>query len=602
MNSLDRKKIRVIYTIGFVFAGLLFVFALRWQVIQADKFGKDAAARLKDEKIPSLRGTIYSSDGSTLAYSEPRYNLFVYKPALDEAKKLNFHDEVEFANKIGPIIGMTSEELQLKMRLSFQNGYLWFKIAEGITQEQGEQIKNLTIDKDAAASSKRKIRGYSLPFTARRVYPEGQLASQVIGLTDIVEDEKIFKTVGRGGLEYAWDGYLEPRLGVSGGEVDARGVAVGFASEKTTEAIRGSSIVTTIDKRIQQAVEQKLAAGVEQFKARAGSVVVLEPKTGRIIAMANYPTFNLNDRENATQEGLGNKAVNEPYEIGSVGKTFTLAAALDAKKVTPETVVLPNGHQGCEKISDELAPICTADERPQPAMNLRDAFRKSDNLFFYHLSADYLPKAEFYKYLNAFGIGRGTNVELDNGGDIGSLKPANRWNIADQAAYSYGHSYQITLLQAASAVGAIANYGTRMQPQIVSKVIEADGDEKPYLPTAIEQVMSRETVAQMDEIMHNVYMHSILAGEYYYNDLKNYYVAMKSGTALIPAKDRPGYTSDFNATYAGYDASPSRSFVMVLRLEAPQVGKLSSENARIVWLDTFAAIRNMLGVPRKGTF
>lgn len=603
MNNLDRKKIKFLYTIGFTFAGILFFSALRWQVIEADRFAQDAEARSKIEQIPSLRGTIYAADGSTLAYSEPRYNLFMYKPDLDAAEKEGLHNAKELADKIGPIIGMTSEEMQLKLRLGFTGNVKWFKLADGITRAQGDEIEKLTIDKDSGVAENRRrgLRGYDLLFTARRVYPEGQLASQVIGLTDIVDNEKIFKTIGRGGLEYAWDGHLEPRLGLTGGEVDARGVAIGFATEKTTEAIRGSSIVTTIDKRIQKIIEEKLAAGVDTYKAVSGSAIVMEPKTGRILAMANYPTYNLNDRANAVQESLGNKAVNEPYEMGSVGKIFTLAAGIDLEKVTLQSVILPNGHEGCERISDELQPICTADKRPQGPMNLDDALRKSDNLYFYHLSADYLPKADFWKYLHAFGIGRGSNVELDNGGDIGSLKDPRYWNIADQAAYAYGHSYQITLLQAASATGAIANYGVRMQPQIVSKVIEADGDEKPYTPIAVEQVISRETALIMDETMHNTYLGN-LNTDYMRADLRNYRIAMKSGTALIPAKDRLGYTSDFNATYVGYDASPSRTFLLVVRLEAPQVGDLSSDSARPLWMDMFASIKDILNVPRKGSF
>jgi len=611
VNNLDHKKIRLIYTIGFIFAGLLFLSALRWQVIEADKFAKDADARAQIEKIPSLRGTIYAADGSTLAYSEPRYNLFMYKTDLDTAEKSKLQTTQEFAEKIAPIIGMTSDEMQLKLRLGFAGRIKWFKLADGITREQGDKIKTLTIDKDKALKPelRRKLQGYALPFTARRVYPEGQLASQAIGLTDIVDNEKIFKTIGRGGLEYAWDGFLEPRLGLTNGEVDARGVAVGFASQKTTEAIRGSSVVTTIDKRVQKAVEEKLAWGVGEYKASAGSAMVIEPKTGRILAMANFPTFNLNERDKAKQEALGNKAVNEPYEFGSVGKVFTLAAGIDLKKVTPGTVVLPNGHSGCERISDELQPICTADKRPQGPMDLTNAFRKSDNLYFYHLSVDFMPKADFWKYLHAFGIGRGTNIELDNGGDIGSLKEAKTWNIADQAAYSYGHSYQITMVQAASAVGALANYGVRMQPQIVSKVIEEDGKEKPYTPIALEQVVSRETAVTMDSVMHEVYLGN-LNGDYRRADLKNYYIAMKSGTALIPRRQQiPGtdqfrivYTSDFNATYVGYDASPSRTFLLIVRLEAPQVGDLSSDSARPLWMETFNAIKGILNVPRKGTF
>jgi cell division protein FtsI/penicillin-binding protein 2 len=602
-SNFAHRKIRLVYTIVFVFAGLLALFALRWQVIEAEKFGKYANARLQVQKIPALRGTIYAADGSTLAYSEPLFNLFVYRPWLAEAQNLKLHDQAEFVRKLAPMIDTTPEELNRLLNNSFNADppVWWIKVAEGLPLETGEKIKALTIDKDVALKepNRRKLRGYDLLLTTRRVYPEGRLASQIVGLTEVIDTEDTLKTVGRGGLEQEWNELLEPRIGFISGEVDAKGNAVGFAAEKTKEAIRGSSIYTAINKRVQKSIEEKLEWGIEKFGATSGTIVVMEPTTGYILGIANYPTYNPNSRETADQSAFGNKAVTEPYEIGSVGKTFALAAALDLKVVTRDTVLLPQGHKGCEEITKELPPVCTADKKPQGPMNMADAFRKSDNLYFFHLAKKMRPQ-DFYNYLRAFGVGKPSGIDLYRGGDPGSIKDYKRWNIADISAYSYGHSYQVTAIQATTAIGAIANRGTRMKPQILTKVVEPSGKIIEYRPEAVETVISKETAALMDEIMHNVYLKSINPGEYHYYDLKNYYIAMKSGTALIPDVKTKKYTGEYNGTYVGYDASPDHKFVMLVRLERPKVGDLSIYNARILWLETFAAIKDTLGVRRKG--
>lgn len=608
-QNLEHHKIKLVYTLVFVFAGMLMLFAMRWQVIDAERFGRYAGARQQTQKIPGMRGTIYAADASTLAYSEPRYNLFIYRPSLEESQKTDLHSQEELVRKIAPLIDTNYLELNRKLNEAFDEGILWVKLAEGLPLEVGEKIKALTIDKDSKLkeASRRKLQGYDLIFTARRVYPEGRLASQIVGLTEVIDTDDVLKTLGKGGLEGEWNNLLEPRVGFISGEVDGKGNAVGFAAEKTKEAIRGSSIYTSVNKRLQKAIEEKLEWGVQQFGAVAGSIVVMEPTTGRIMGMANWPTYNPNSRETADANAFGNKAVNEPYEIGSVGKTFTLATALDLKTVTPDSVLLPQGHTGCERITDELEPICTADKLPQGPLSIADAFRKSDNLYFYHLAKLMKPQ-DFYNYLKAFGLGKNSGLDLYGGGDIGSLKDYKRWNIADVAAYSYGHSYQITAVQATSAVGALANYGVRMQPQIITKVVEPDGKEIPYNPVPVETVVSKQTVALMDEIMHQVFLKSINPGEFNYYGLKNYKIALKSGTALIPcSKQYPcqnnkvlGYSSDFNATYVGYDASPDRKFVMLVRLERPKTGNLSSSNARLLWLESFNAIKDILSVRKIG--
>lgn len=588
-------KLRMVYTIMFVMAGFLVVYSFRWQLFDAERFAAEAAGRSADQRIPSVRGSIYASDGTTLAYSEPRYDVFIDIPELLLRETQEIQTRDEFVSKVAPLIDKTPEQLKIFIEEQYEQGIKYVKAQTSITVETRNKLNALKVDADEklAENQRRKLTGVSLQETSKRIYPEGQLAAQVLGLTQQLDSGQ---TVGLGGIEGEWQ-ELEPLEGVVSGERDARGNAIGISAERTIAAQRGNSIYTSIDKKLQQIIEDKLKWGVEAYSAKSGSIVIMDPKTGEIKAIANYPTYDPNLRETTDPEAYGNKAISEPYEIGSVGKIFTLTAAIDTNTVEPDSVIL-EGHEGCEKILDDLEPVCTHDKLPQPALPIKEAFARSDNIYFLHL-AQKMPKELFYKYMINFGITRSSGVDIKGESTGVALTEPSRWNVSDQAAYSYGHSYQMTLLQATAAVGAVANYGVLMQPHVVTKVERPDGTSIEMDPTPLRQTNSRETTVLMDEMQFQIYKNNIFWSERHYNDLRNYKIAMKSGTALI---QRNGvYTRDINATYSGYDASPDRSFVMLVRLERPQ-GSLASTNARVLWLETFRAFKDYLGVRRIGEF
>ncbi len=582
----SRHKLRLIYGIMFAVSVLLVMFSWRWQVIDAAKFQAEATGRSTEAVIPALRGSIYAKDGTTLAYSEPRYDGYIWLPELEFREQKGLQTRDQLLEGLAPILDTTPEALGNKILGMSEAGLAWIKIGDGITLDQRNQIIGLSDVEDGSDAS---ITGYDFVQTSKRIYPEGQLASQILGLTNSPEPGK---TIGQGGLEGEWDGNLEPISGYIGGERDAKGNAIGISTEKTIEAIRGDAIYTSIDKHLQKIVEDNLKWAVEQFAASSGSVVIMDPHSGEVMAMANFPTYDPNLRDNPDPNVYGNKGISEPYEIGSVGKIFTLAAALDSGAVTPDTVVI-QGHNGCERIHDDLEPVCTHDKLPQPPLPIKEAFALSDNIYFLHTAQLMEPEA-FYDYLVKFGIGKPTGIDL-KGESFGYLKDPQRWNIADIAAYSYGHSYQVNLLQATSAVAAVANGGVLMQPHVVTKVERANGESIIFEPRAIDRVIKQETSLIMDEMMHTIYQNNIFWWEGHYADLKQYKVALKSGTALIPYKDRLGYSADINATYAGYDASPDRTFAMLVRLERPQ-GSLASTNARVLWLEIFRDIKDYLGI------
>lgn len=589
-NSTLTGKVKTIHILLLVF-GLLLVFAsFRWQAVEAGRMSKLARQRSTTSEINSVRGTIFSSDGTTLAYSEPRFDMFVWVKDLEYYESLKLQTRDEFLNKVAPIIDLSPEKLESTIEEFVEKGVLWVPIAKSLSDEQWNELNDLTAD-----AFETPLKGFQFENKSKRIYPEKRLASHIVGLTNVVND----KTLGLGGVEQGWNEILNPIKGILVQETNAKGEAIATALTATIEPKNGSAVYTSINKRLQEVVQQKLKEGVEKYKALSGSVVIMDPKTGQIMALANYPDYDPNLREEKDANVYGNQAVSAPYEMGSVGKALTIAAAIDLDKVDSETVILPEGHQGCEKFTDELGDLCTWDKVPQPAMPLKDCFAKSDNICLFRLANEKLTKEEFHSYLVGFGIGKSTGIDLA-GESYWPIKSANEFNIGDVAAMSFGHGYLVNLVQAVDAIGAIANNGVRMKPYVVTKVIDSDGNISEYKPQILNTVVKPETAEKMFYMMNYNYQKSIYYGEYWYDDIKDYNLGVKSGTALIA--DQGTYSDEINASFVGYDQSPQRTFVMGIKLERPQepAGQnLSAYNVRPLWLDTFQAIKDIIGVPKQ---
>lgn len=588
-NSLN-LKLKNIYIIIFIFCLALVGMCFRWQIVEASKFEEIQSGRVYSSEIDSLRGGIYAKDGTTLAYSEPIFDMYIWMDDLVFFEEKGLQTREEFIGKIAPIIDTTPEQLKEVIKKNYEeNDVRWFLIAKSLTSNQWEKIINLKTD----SNPNRLLQGFSFVNSSKRNYPEGQLAAHVVGLTNKHRD----KIIGSGGLEGYWDGVLNPIKGFTIQEDNAIGEVVATSLLPTVEPKSGSSIYTSIDKKLQQIVEDKIKEGVEKYEAESGTVIVMDPKTGQILALANYPTYNPNTRE-AEAEAFGNIAVTEPYETGSTGKVLTIASAIDLGVIDPDTIILPDGHQGCEKIHRDLLPLCTWDKKPQPAMTASDCFVKSDNVCFFHIATK-LKNIDFYNYLYNFGVGRSSGIDLA-GESYGILKQAGQWNTGDVAAFSYGHGYQLNSIQSIDAISVIANDGVRMQPYVVTKIIDNNGKVDEYKPKDLGRVIKSDTASKVTNMMRTVYSQSILNNEYYYHHLRSYDIAMKSGTALVA--DQNGYGIDINSSYVGFDASANKTFIMLVKLEKPQIpayDRLSFYNSRMVWLDTFDAIKDHLNVPRK---
>lgn len=582
MTNLYSSKIRAIHVIGFTTAILLVIFAFRWQVVDASRLQEELQLRRKAYLIPSVRGPILSRDSSTLAYSEPRADLYAYTVEMDVAEQQGQQTREEFYRKILPYTKFTTiAELEQLFIDKKKEKIVWFQIAKGLTLKQRDEVDALKRDKD-----KGKLQGLDLPYAQQRFYPENTLAGQLIGFADNRDDGSM---IGRSGIEAWGNGDLEPQKGYVTYDIDAAGNPVTGTTDAKIQAKRGSTIVTTIDKFLQKKLEENLVQGVARFQAKAAQGIIMDPKSGEVLALANVPLFNPNERAVLDPAIYSNAAITQPYEIGSVGKAFTLTAAIDANVYKPGDIVI-DGHNGCENLIEGFR-VCNLFNRKAGALTLERATVLSDNVAYYHISKT-IGAETLHQYLNDFGVGYKSGIQLLEESH-GVIKDANRWNENDISAYSYGTSYGMNTVGAAAGVAAIANYGVRMQPMLVKEITGADGRKVEYKPRAIKKVMAESSSQVVSEILFQVFK-SNLSEAYYKAALKDVRIGMKSGTGLI-AKDGV-YTKDYNATYVGFDISPDRRFLMLIRLDSPQIGRISGENARVLWLDTFLSMKDYLGM------
>lgn len=586
---------------GFTFFFLvLVIFLFRWQVFERDKFSSFAAGRYTESSIKSIRGEIYSRDGETLAYSEPTWDVFVYIPDLEivekeiEGQRSAIQTRREFIEKVSLVLDVSPSDIEDKLN----SGSLWIKIADKIDYEKVEELKHMPTD---AYKDKVYITGLNFEFTSKRIYPEGDLAPHVIGFMGLDHNSN---PIGRVGLESYYNGVLESQDGYVSHEKDQFGNTIALSESIFIRPKRGSSIKTTIDNRLQRKLQDKLCEGVEKYQAESGSAVIIDPRTGEILALANCPTFN-QEKYYEVKDGnvFSNRAIVVPYEVGSIAKVFTMSAAVEELGIKGSDIII-EGHNGCREIvasnfdERDVRTICTADRKPQGPLTATEALIKSDNLAFVNLS-EKLGKQKMHDYLRAFGVGELSGIDL-NGESIGYLPELDdeyAWHPVDMAVFAYGHGYQMNLVQATRGIATIANHGYLMKPYVVSEIQHSDGTKKEFKPEALRKVVSDSTAQTVKEMMEELFIEHAKEG---YGYLSNYPIAAKSGTALIPLKDQAGYSSDANATYVGFDTSEDSKFIMAIKLEAPQaVEKLSFYSARPLWMETFNEIKDLLGVKPK---
>ncbi|MBN1218769.1 MAG: penicillin-binding protein 2 [Anaerolineae bacterium] len=539
MKEVEQYRFRI-YTIMAVMcaAGLVLIGQLvRWQIIEHARFKALANEEHHDELvIPARRGEIRDRNGHLLAVDVIEYNISVSPQIIS--------DPYATADRLSRLLNRPRDELLQYLT----HEELWVPIAFAVPQSVGETI----IDWD--------IVGLQAEPQAKRVYPESEMGAHLLGFVN---------GNGRGfyGVEGYYQNMLSGKPGLQTGERSPFGEMIPLGISHYVPPVSGTTLYLTIDRSLQFLVERELERAVREYRAQGGSVVILQPQTGAVLAMASYPTYDPNDYGSSDERLYFDPAVSEQYEPGSVLKIITMAAGLDAGVVTPDTTVFDSG-----AIEFGGRVFYNWDRQGHGTVDMVTVLAQSLNVGIAQV-ATLLGKDRFYTYMRRFGFGRLTEVDLasEGPGTLKTPKDAN-WHESDLGANSFGQGIAVTPIQIGVAVGAIANDGLLMKPYVVDRVVDGQR-EIQVKPVVVRRTVSQETAATLTNML-------VAALEQIDSEamVPGYKVAGKTGTAEIPVPG--GYHPTLTlASFVGYLPADDPQVLVLIIIDRPMTSRWGSKTA-----------------------
>ncbi len=384
-------------------------------------------------------------------------------------------------------------------RLSRDKGFVWIK--RKITSQESAEIKKL------------KIKGIELIEESKRVYPGKSLACHLLGAVDI--DNK-----GLEGIEYSYNNYLKGQSGWLISTQDAKRKLLALYDYEFIPPKNGMNLVLTIDEIIQSIAERELRKAYEKHNAKAASIVVMDPRTGAILALANLPNFNLNDMNNRQQESIRNRAINDFFEPGSIFKVVTASGLLE------EGLVALTDKFFCENGEWKLGSKVLHDVHPYGILTFKDIIVKSSNIGAVK-AARLLGPDKMYKYIKTFGFLGRTGVDLP-GEVVGINRPPEKWSKISMNAIPMGQEVTVTAIQLVSAISVIANNGFYVKPRVVKEIVNENGEViKVFPPVVVRKVITPKTSVYMRYILNSV----VESGTGKKAKVEEFKVGGKTGTA-----------------------------------------------------------------------
>jgi cell division protein FtsI/penicillin-binding protein 2 len=504
------------------------------------------------ERLVPVRGEVFlrDRDGKLYPVATNRDTYQVY------AEPRNIKEPAKIAVILAPMLVLDQTELEKKLTGSG----LYTPLGRGVSEDLARQIKE-SLEKEGLSS------GIRMNREPARLYPEEGMGGHVLGFVgaDAKGERK-----GRYGIEGYWDKELSGTPGFIAAEKDIGGRWIPLADKKIEPAQDGVDLILTLDRAIQYYACARLKEAVSRHGAEGGSVVVLDPKTGSVLALCGAPDFdpnNFSKTENIAS--FNNPAIFLQYEPGSVMKPLTMAAAIDQGKLSPQSTYEDPGEMKFGPFT-----VKNSDGQAHGVQTMTQVLEQSLNTGAIY-AARTVGLNAFRDYLERFGFGEKTGIELDteSAGDLSVLKKKGEIYLATA---SYGQGISANVLQLAAAYGALANRGVLMQPRIVETIKWSDTHEEKIPPKEVRQAVSARTAALLGGMLVSVIEngHGKKAG------VSGYWVAGKTGTAQIPRQDGPGYMSDVTiGTFAGFAPVDDPKFVMVVRIDKPQGAKFAESSA-----------------------
>ena len=544
-QEIVQDRIRKIVALAIVMLMLFTLRLIEIQVVRAKGYVERAQNELnKSATLLAPRGTIYDINGIELARSITAINI-----AVDQ---MVVNDPVRAAAIVAPILGISAA--QLLPDLTGTRRYVliakditpakWLAVSNAINNYNTEVLKT-------KGGIGKRLGGFVPERSYIRDYPSGNLTSSLIG---IINDQG----TGAAGIESSLNSILS---GTNGKYIYANGKGniIPGSEQVSVEAKSGTSIRLTINRDIQWVAQNAINQAVSSSRAKSGTVVVMDPKTGAILAQASAPTFDPNNSRSITLDKLSNPAVQEVYEPGSTGKVITVAAAMEEGLVAPDTVfTIPYSM----KVSDGV--FHDHEKHATQRLTTTGLLAVSSNTGAIQIGQK-LGKDNLYKYLRKFGIGESTNSRLP-GESAGILHPVKDWSGTSLPTHSFGQGYSLTAMQATSVFATIANNGVRVKPSVLAGVVDGNGKYTPATANESVRVLSEQTAINLRAMMESVVTKDGTAPT---AAIAGYRVAGKTGTASrfnTSCKCYSGYT----ASFIGFAPADQPKYVVSVTIQDPQ--------------------------------
>jgi len=544
-NALVHKRIRTLLVVTFALFGVIIAQLFSVQVVRAGTISERAAKELlRTSTLLAPRGIISDVNGVELARSVAAITIVVDQAQIKNPKLV--------AKVTSPVLQMDEAELtslftgKLRYKIIVKNGKpaMWTALQKTISDYNNEVLK------EKGGLSKRIV-GFFSERGYIREYPTGTLASSLIGFIN-------HEGVGAAGIESSLNSELS---GTNGQYVyeNGAGTIIPGSAKIRTEAKAGTSVRLTVDRDIQWVAQDAISKAVASSRAKSGTVIVMDPKTGAILAQASAPTFNPAKPITGNLDVIRNPAVQDVYEPGSTGKVITYAAALEEKKLNANTVyTVPYSMKVAgTKFSDH-------EKHPTQRLTATGALAVSSNTASIKIGQE-LGSKTLYQYLTDFGFGKSTGSHLP-GESAGLLRPVSDWSGTSLPTFSFGQGYSVTSLQATSVFATIANDGVRVTPTVVAGTTDASGNYIPAKDQQTKRVVSAETAKEIRKMLESVVSANGTAPT---AAIPGYRVAGKTGTAMRFNSKCSCY-SGYTASFIGFAPADNPAYVVSVAIQEPQ--------------------------------
>jgi cell division protein FtsI/penicillin-binding protein 2 len=523
--QLIERRIGLLAAVFLAFFVVALLRASQMMVVNHASYSAQAKGQQVDNvKVPAPRGAILDRFGNEIAVSTDAADVSATPYLID--------DVPETSRKLAPLIGQTPDQIAAKLA-DRKSGFVY--LARSVPGSAVVKLQKLGID------------GIDTTPTSKRFYPSKSMASQVVGF--VGNEGK-----GLSGLEYRWEKQLHGADGERRVLKDGQGDAISTIDESKVRA--GKNIKLTLDSQLQLQTERILGQLAQTYSPEGASAIVMDPRDGSILAMANYPTFDLNNPMRVTPEEMQNRAVGFNYEPGSTFKAVTVSGALSDGKVTPSTVFdLPVNLQ----VEDRT--ISDAEERGPLALPVSQIIAQSSNVGTVKV-AQTMKDAEFDGWVHKFGFGEPTGVDLA-GEERGLVIGHKKYSGVSKANFAIGQGLDVTPIQMVSAFAAVANGGTLRAPHIVESV----GGKKVEQPVG-HRVISPRVAAQVRTMLEGVLGPGGTASE---AAIPGYALAGKTGTAQIYDASIGAYSkSKYVASFIGFAPAKDPKLLVSVVVDQPK--------------------------------